>query len=162
MPISLPDAKIGTMTMVVRTFVDTNVLLRSRLNGFGLHKEARALIISERILGNELWISRQVIREFIVQVTRPQTMGNPLTPQEIETHLNSIYTLFRVADEKGTVTDQLIALLKVYPTAGKQVHDANIVATMLVNGIDRLLTQNLADMNRFSDRITIVPLMPAP
>jgi hypothetical protein len=33
---------------------------------------------------------------------------------------------------------------------------------MLVNGIDRLLTQNLADMNRFSDRITIVPLMPAP
>jgi predicted nucleic acid-binding protein len=148
--------------MVDKSFIDTNVLLRSRLDGIPLHIEAKTLVAAERARGNELWISRQVIREFIVQVTHPRTLGIPLTPGEIETHLSSMYTLFRVADDKGTVTDQLIALLKIYPTAGKQVHDANIVATMLVNGIDRLLTQNVDDMKRFSDRITLVPLIAVP
>ncbi|MBO1348300.1 MAG: hypothetical protein EBE86_013325 [Hormoscilla sp. GUM202] len=39
---------------------------------------------------------------------------------------------------------------------GAQVHDANIVATMLVYGIGELLTNNVDDFNRFSE--LIVPL----
>ncbi len=49
-------------------------------------------------------------------------------------------------------------LLREYPTAGKQVHDANIVATMLAYGIPTLLTQNVDDMRRFAGKIAIVPL----
>lgn len=47
---------------------------------------------------------------------------------------------------------------KEYPTRGKQIHDANIVATMLVNGVDTLLTMNVADLQRYQGRITLVPL----
>ncbi|MBL8131909.1 MAG: hypothetical protein JNL42_08630 [Anaerolineae bacterium] len=43
-----------------------------------------------------------------------------------------------------------------YPTSGKQVHDANLVATMLVYGIDTLLTINMDDLKRYMDRITLV------
>jgi predicted nucleic acid-binding protein len=39
---------------------------------------------------------------------------------------------------------------------GRQVHDANIVATMLAHGETRLLTFNEADFRRFSSVIEIV------
>ena len=39
---------------------------------------------------------------------------------------------------------------------GKQVHDANIVATMLANGVTPLLTFNAADFRRFGSRIELV------
>jgi len=52
-----------------------------------------------------------------------------------------------------------LSLLKAYPTGGKQVHDANIVATMMVYQIDTLLTQNLDDMKRFSGIVKLLPLV---
>jgi len=42
---------------------------------------------------------------------------------------------------------------------GKQVHDANIVATMQAYGISHLLTHNIADFKRFESFITIVSLV---
>jgi predicted nucleic acid-binding protein len=42
--------------------------------------------------------------------------------------------------------------------AGRQVHDANIVATMLANGITRLLTFNVADFRRFAALISVETL----
>ena len=36
--------------------------------------------------------------------------------------------------------------------------DANIIATMLVYGIERLLTHNTADFARFARYITVLPL----
>ena len=41
---------------------------------------------------------------------------------------------------------------------GKQVHDANIVATMQAYQIPYLLTANIGDFNRFSTLITLLPL----
>lgn len=43
-----------------------------------------------------------------------------------------------------------------FPTRGKQVHDANLVATMLVHGVTRLLTFNAADFRRFGTLIEVV------
>lgn len=44
---------------------------------------------------------------------------------------------------------------------GKQVHDANIVATMLAHGERRLLTFNIRDFRRFSAHIELVNPEPA-
>jgi predicted nucleic acid-binding protein len=41
--------------------------------------------------------------------------------------------------------------------AGRQVHDTNIVATMLEHGIYRLLTFNAADFRRFAGIIALKP-----
>ena len=46
-----------------------------------------------------------------------------------------------------------------YNVIGKQIHDTNIVATMLVNNIPNILTHNVADFNRFSSEINIIPLI---
>ncbi|MGH7067254.1 MAG: hypothetical protein ACREEU_05635 [Acetobacteraceae bacterium] len=47
-------------------------------------------------------------------------------------------------------------LLSGHPAGGKQVHDTNIVATMLAHGIIRLLTFNLVDFRRFDRLIEAV------
>jgi predicted nucleic acid-binding protein len=58
------------------------------------------------------------------------------------------------------VTANLLHLLTTVPVAGRQVHDANIVATMLAHGVPKLLTHNTADFARFAAVITVVPLVP--
>ncbi len=106
----------------------------------------------------ELWINHQVIREYIVQATRPQSFMKPMTIEQVEAQITGMRALFHIADETEVVTAQLLQLLKAYPTQGKAVHDANIVASMLVNQIDTLLTLNVADFRRFEDRIKIVTI----
>ena len=52
--------------------------------------------------------------------------------------------------------DQLIELSRRCSFGGRQVHDANIVATMLAHGERRLLTFNEADFRRFGALIEII------
>jgi predicted nucleic acid-binding protein len=63
---------------------------------------------------------------------------------------------FYIAEDGPSVTDKLIDLITIFPTGGKQIHDANIVATMLVNGISCLLTFNVTDFKRFAPEITLL------
>ncbi|MFA5982398.1 MAG: hypothetical protein WC782_00100 [Methylococcaceae bacterium] len=62
---------------------------------------------------------------------------------------------FEVADDTAAVTNQLLELMGNYPIGGKQVHDANIVVTMLVYDIPCLLTHNARDFERFGDIVTV-------
>lgn len=144
-----------------RVFVDTNVLLRATITQFPLHEQARKLIRDQIEDAAELWISRQVIREYISQATRPQLFMKPMTIERVEEQITIMRALFKIADENETVTANLLALLKEYATGGKQVHDANIAATMLTYGINTLLTANVEDFRRFDDKIMIVPLVEA-
>jgi predicted nucleic acid-binding protein len=149
------------MTMGDRVFIDTNALLRANHQGLGLYREANTILAQFRQDGYELWISRQVIREYLVQLTRPGLLKKPLTAREVEVQVKGLRTLFRIADETEAVTEMLIELMKSFPGGGKQVHDTNIVATMLVNGIGTLVTNNVSDMKRSAEKITIAPLIEA-
>lgn len=62
---------------------------------------------------------------------------------------------FQVADDTAAVTGQLVKLMGEFPVGGKQVHDANIVATMQAYGIPALLTHNTKDFERFGEVIRI-------
>ncbi|RMF79284.1 MAG: PIN domain-containing protein [Chloroflexi bacterium] len=144
------------MMMAARVFVDTNILLRVTLKQINRHDEVDALV--KRIIreDSELWISGQVIREFIVQVTHPRTLAQPLTIKQVVQEIEVMKPLFQIADETVIVREKLLKLLQEYPTVGKQVHDANIVATMLANDIDTLLTLNTKDFQRFAEQITLI------
>jgi hypothetical protein len=65
---------------------------------------------------------------------------------------------FQVANVDDRETVRLLQLLTQFQIGGKQVHDANIVATMLGHGIDQVLTHNVNDFVRFSPWITVLPL----
>jgi predicted nucleic acid-binding protein len=139
-----------------KAFVDTNVLLRAIHSQLHQHTACEALVQKMWEENVDLWVSRQVIREYLVQVTHSRTFAIPLSPQQVTGQIDMIQTLFHVADETQAVTDQLLQLCRVYQTGGKQIHDANIVAVMVVYGIDRLITLNTADFKRYEDRISLV------
>lgn len=61
--------------------------------------------------------------------------------------------------DEATVSAELLALVRKHDVKGKQVHDANIVATTLANGIGRLATLNTHDFQRFEDEIALEPLV---
>lgn len=60
-----------------------------------------------------------------------------------------------VAEDQEIITEQLFLLLEQVPCGGKQVHDANIVATMLAYGIPQLVTYNLEDFRRFAGFVAV-------
>jgi hypothetical protein len=67
---------------------------------------------------------------------------------------------FSIAEDGPAVTSKLLELLKTVPVGGKQIHDANIVATMLAQDIHIILTHNSDDYTRFAAVITVLPLVP--
>ena len=69
--------------------------------------------------------------------------------------LANVRALLRLLDETVRVTERLLSLLDEVECAGKQVHDANLVATMLAHGIETLATINVSDFRRFLPRIVI-------
>ena len=101
-------------------------------------------------------ISRQVVREYRSGVTRPQTWPIAITLEEA---LHDAYRLvhgFEVLEDGPKVTQTLIDLCREVPVGGRQIHDADIVATMLAHSEHRLLTFNPVDFRRFGDRIELV------
>jgi len=141
-----------------RVFLDTNIVLRALLSQMDLHAPVDAMVKQMTREGKEFWISGQVIREFMVQATHPRTLQVPLTINDVVRELELVKPLFIVADETRAVRDMLVQLVKQYPTQGRQVHDTNIVATMLAYGIENLFKLNVSDFKRFSDKINIITL----
>ncbi len=139
-----------------RVFVDTNVLLRAKVVEMDGHAACSALLKRAWEEGTELWISGQVMREFFVQLTHPKTLRVPLTLSQAIESFQISAPLFRMAEETSAVHTQLIHLLRAYSIAGKQIHDANIVATMQVYDIRTLFTLNTTDFQRFHDAIQII------
>jgi predicted nucleic acid-binding protein len=141
-------------------FVDTNVLVYSALQLSPLHKAAVGKIHALRSTGIALWISRQVLREYLAVLSRPGTVSPPISMATLVADVSAYQSAFQIADENHAVTANLLNLLGTVSAAGKQIHDANIVATMLANGIPRLLTHNAADFTRFASVITVESLVP--
>ena len=59
--------------------------------------------------------------------------------------------------EDAKVAERVLGLLADVE-AGRQVHDANVVATMLVHGIAVIVTMNLDDFARFGQYVDLLRL----
>ena len=136
-------------------FVDTNVLVIAR----ALNAPDRQLALD--VLGRtrrteRLRISRQIVREYLAVVTRPQVWGAPLPMSEALLDVARFSASFEMLEDGPTVMDMLATLCGEVPVSGKQVHDANIVATMLAHGERRLVTFNAKDFQRYGERIELM------
>lgn len=134
-------------------FVDANILVHSRSTASPFHAAAEVKLQDLFHANTPVWASRQVFR--------PQNYR--LHPVPIEDVIRDVFyfeSVFTIADETVAVTTRWLDLLAQIPCGGKQVHDANIVATMLVHSVPNLLTHNTADFQRFNHLITVIPLIP--
>ena len=136
-------------------FIDTNVLIYSRIIEAPSHDVAGESLERVRLSNEPLRISRQIIREYVSVVTRPQTWLNPLTSEEVLEEIDWLINQFEILEDGPTVTEWLIALLREVSVGGRQIHDANIVATMLAHGERRLLTFNTSDFRRYQHLIEL-------
>ncbi len=137
-------------------FIDTNVLVMSRIPGAPRHAAARTSLERAFADTEPLRISRQVIREYLSVVTRPQTWPVAITREEALADVSRLIGTFEILEDGPQVTDLLLEMCREVPVGGRQIHDANIVATMLAHGERRLLTFNEADFRRYGDHIELV------
>ncbi len=137
-------------------FIDTNVLVNSRVPGAPHHDAARASLDRAFRDPEPLRISRQIMREYLAVVTRPQTWPVAITREEALEDVARLTSSFEILEDGPVVTDWLLSLCREVPVGGRQIHDANIVATMLARGERRLLTFNVADFRRYGNRIELV------
>ena len=96
------------------------------------------------------------MREYLAVVTCPQTWAAAIVREDALDDVERLAATFEVLEEGPVVTDWLVSLCRHTPIGGRQIHDANIVATMLAYGERRLLTFNVADFRRYGDRIELV------
>ncbi|GAC1519227.1 MAG: type II toxin-antitoxin system VapC family toxin [Herpetosiphon sp.] len=150
------------MTVADNVFVDTNVLVYATNTSSPWYLLARERLQEAKQQADDLIISPQIIREYLSFATRSSVVSGSPSMSETFRNVHTFRTHFRVVQNTTLVLDHLIALLRVIPCAGKQVHDANIVATMLAYNVSHLLTHNVRDFGRFAQHITIMPLERTP
>ena len=141
-------------------FVDTNVIVRAHMDGAPDHDVAQLRLERELNTGEEVKVSRQIIREYLAVVTRPQAWSPPLSMMDALDNVRWMISTFQILSDGPAVTNQLILLCRQVPVGGRQIHDANIVATMLAHGERRLLTFNPRDFRRYGDVIELAPTDP--
>jgi predicted nucleic acid-binding protein len=139
-------------------FVDTNILVYATRPSARQHVVALAALNRLEDEASTLWVSPQVLREYLAVVTRPQVSAPALPMTTAVADVRRFRAAFDLAEERPAVLDRLLDLLAAHRGSGRQIHDANIVPTMLDHGIRRLLTFNSADVQRFARIIDIEPI----
>lgn len=155
---SLPDAW-AHLPESSAVFVDTNIVLYTLAGESAWHLLARSRIQLLQETGAVLWISRQVLRELLATATRTGVLQEPNPVDRWLAAARGLEETMRVAEDDAQVTAYLLELLETPGARGKQVHDANIVATMLRYRIPYLLTHNAADFARYAPWIKLLPLV---
>lgn len=137
-------------------FIDTNVLIYAREFRAHQHAAARSVLEDITLSAEPARISRQILREYLATFTRPQTWPVSISREDALRDVTEMTDTFEILEEGPKVTDNLIEICREVAVGGGQIHDANIVATMLAHGEHRLLTFNVADFRRYENRIEIV------
>jgi predicted nucleic acid-binding protein len=139
------------------TLADSNVLLRCLQRAHPMHAEAwRAIRLLKR--RGELFIAPQNIVELWVVATRPIAQnGLGVSPAAASAYLNRFKRYLPLLPDTAEVHDQWEHLVSQYEVSGKKAHDARFVASMLVHGLDTVLTFNVDDFKRYTSITVLHP-----
>ncbi|MDZ7289249.1 MAG: PIN domain-containing protein [candidate division KSB1 bacterium] len=138
-------------------FVDTNVWVARIIEDHVFHQRAHVKL-NQLVEQEELFcLSGQIIRELISVCSLGRNLSRPLCWDELRQQVDALLAQTILLNENETSTRKLVELGEHYQVIGKQIHDTNIVATMLTHGITRLVTFNPDDFRRFTEIEVIVP-----
>jgi predicted nucleic acid-binding protein len=138
--------------------VDTNLLLRSLEDGHVAQPVAEKGLFALRDRGEIFSIFPQNLIEFWAVATRPVTNnGLGLSIAQAEAEVISLKTLFVLLPDTPEIFSEWEKIVLQYRVAGKQAHDARLVAAMRVHDLTHLLTFNTGDFKRFSFITAVSP-----
>ncbi len=136
--------------------LDTNVFLEATTPARDLHHAAKGVLDDWPNRGIRLCVSGQILREYLVVATRgSEHNGLGLSVIDALANVDSFKERCRFLAESRQVASRLCDLLRSVDCTGKQIHDANLVATCLVHGVKSLLTANAGDFERFGGHVEI-------
>ena len=131
--------------------VDTNVLLRFADREHPLHSQVRAAVRTLRAEGHSLRATPQNCVEFWNVATRPiDKNGLGLLPADADRLLRLVERLFPMLPDSPAMYPQWRQLVVSYNVSGVQVHDARLVAAMIVHSVTHILTFNVTDFVRYA------------
>ena len=140
-------------------FVDTNILVYSSDRDSPFYGIARQRLQKLADQFSVVCISNQVLREYIGVVTRLDIAKRQYNPEQIAYDISQFEKQFHVLQEDHETRQRLLYLLTHTVIGGKQIHDANLIATALQNNIKSFCTHNVADFKRFDRLIKVIPLL---
>jgi len=126
--------------------VDTNILLRSIDPAHPMNAIAVQALTTLRGQGEQLCIVPQNLIEFWSVYTRPlERNGLGRTPAEANVELVQLKTFFPLLPDVPAIYPEWERLVSAYAVRSVNVHDARLVATMLVHGLTHILKFNIRD-----------------
>jgi predicted nucleic acid-binding protein len=142
-----------------RVMLDAFVLLAATDEARAEHRDALTILNEWAAGGTTLCTSGQILREYLAVATRPaQNNGLGLKPADAAVNVQAIQERTAFLAEDARVADRLQALLADVECSCKQVHDANVIATMLAHGVGAAVTMNVTDFARFERYVSLVEL----
>jgi predicted nucleic acid-binding protein len=142
-----------------RVMLDTDVFLAATDEARAEHGDALRVVNDWAAGRTDLCTSGQVLREYLSVATRsPEQNGLGLSLTDALGNVRAIRARTTLLAEDSKVADRLLGLLADVECRGKQVHDANLIATMLVHGIGTVVTMNLEDFARFERHVSLIRL----
>jgi predicted nucleic acid-binding protein len=138
--------------------IDTNILLRLAQPRHSQYPVASAAVAGLRKQNSDLCLAPQNLVEFWAVATRPlANNGLEMTSAAVAGEIRKLRRLFHLLEGVPGVADTWERLVGKHLVLGKQAHDANLVATMLVHGVYRLLTFNGDDFKRYQGITVLNP-----
>lgn len=139
--------------------VDTNVLLRSVQPSHPMHGPAVRTIASLMRDAESLVITPQIVAEFWNAATRPaEQNGLGWSHQQTLDAIVKIEEFSSMVIESTDVYAEWKRLVVAYEVTGVQAHDARLVAAMKTYGVNRVVTFNTQDFDRYEGIQTIRPV----
>ena len=129
---------------------DTNVLLRVVQSTNPSYQMVQDAMDQLKADGHQLHAASQNFAEFWNVSTRPVNRnGFGRTPSETNQLLQHLELLFPLLLDLPAVYSEWRRLVVRYSVSGVQVHDARLVATMIVHGVTHILTFNTRHFTRY-------------
>lgn len=149
-----------TMTMsaepVALVVIDTNVLLAATDRSRAAHEAATRFLNDDE---RRLALTPQIVREYLAVTTRPgEVNGFGLPGDDAVANVEQFLDDMELLSEDISTTRRLMGLIGARSTAGRQVHDANVVAVALTHQATSIVTDNMRHFSRFADLISVESL----
>lgn len=143
--------------------VDINVLLRSVDLSHPMNPDAINAIRTLRNRGEQFHIVPQNLIEFWNVYTRPtERNGLGRSVAETQAEVNRLKVFFPLLLDTEAIYQEWERLVIAYGIRGINVHDARLVAAMLVHGLTHILTFNITDFARYSEITAVNPTAISP
>jgi|SRR6476661_983954 len=138
--------------------LDTNVLLRLYQPNSPEFSPIRRAVNSLHRANAALYYLSQNLVEFWNVSTRPIAQnGYGLSPAETDKVARQIEKAFILLRDVDRIHHEWRRLVLVYGVSGTKVHDARIVAAMIVHGVRHILTLDGRDFERYAEIEMVSP-----